>query len=203
MRNFSFLKEFKDVYLKYLQGMGKEERQKIAGYFHITLTLFTVSFFGFFAIAPTLSTISNLQKQYEDNKLIYESLNKKLSNLQLLDFQYKEIQPDLEIIYSAIPRTPQIPYLTRQLENIARDSNVLLTKLNFSTLEIYPNIKKEPIYSFTFSLNAEGGQENLNSFIAAVINFDRIIGIDRIATGINEEAKYVTSITGRAFFSNK
>lgn len=203
MKNFSFLKDFKDLYLKYSQGISKEGRQKIIGYFHITLTLFTVSFFGFFAITPTLSTISNLQKQYEDNKVIYDALNKKLSNLQLLDFQYKEIQPDLEIIYSAIPRTSQIPYLTRQVENIAGNSNVLLTKLNFSTVEIYPNVKKESIYSFTFSLTAEGAQEQVNNFIASIINFDRIIGIERITTGINEESKYVTSITGRAFFSNK
>lgn len=180
-----------------------EERKKIIAYLYIALTLFTVSFFGFFAITPTLSTISNLKKQYEDNKLVYEALNQKLSNLQLLDFQYREIQPDLELIYSAIPRTSKIPYLTRQLENIASLNGVSLTRLNSGNLEIFPNIKRDPIYSFSFTISVAGNQTSVNNFIADIINFDRIIGVERVLTGKDEEGKYTATIMGRAFFSNK
>lgn len=196
-----FLKSIKDFFTGYIGSLSEEERKKVIGYIHIILTLFTVSFFGLFAITPTLSTISNLNKQYEDNKLVRDSLNKKLSNLQLLDFQYKEIQPDLEIIYSAIPRTTKIPYLARQLENIASNNSVAVTKLNFGTVEIYPNTKKGPIYSFTFTVNIVGNQLNVNNFISNIINFDRIVGIDRILTGKDEEDKYTASITGRVYFS--
>src|SRR3989344_5000597 len=85
---------------KYIGGLSDAQKKSITAYAYIILTLFTVSFFGIFAITPTLTTIGNLNRQYEDSKLVYEALNKKLSSLQLLDFQYKEIQPDLPAIYT-------------------------------------------------------------------------------------------------------
>jgi Tfp pilus assembly protein PilO len=199
----SLLKSARDYFKKYSERLTEEERKKAVGYIYVILTLATVSFFGLFAITPTLSTISNLNKQYEDNKLVYDALNKKLSNLQLLDFQYQEIQPNLEAIYSAIPRTTKIPYLTRQLENIASNNNVTVKKLDFGIIEVYPNTKKDPIYSFTFKVDVVGNDAGVNGFISNVINFDRIIGIDRITTGKDADSQSAVSITGRAFFSTK
>ncbi len=183
--------------------ISEENRKKLLGYIYITLTLFTVSFFGFFAIAPTLNTISNLNKQYEDNKLVKDALSRKLTNLQLLDFQYQEIQPDLVNIYSAIPRTPQIPKLTRQIETIAETSNVSVLKLSVGNMEVFPNTKREAIYSFTFTVTVVGNENSVNAFTSNIINFDRIIGIDRIVTGIDEEKRYTATITGRAYYSSK
>jgi Tfp pilus assembly protein PilO len=189
--------------VSYFEGLSDDQRKKITAYIYISLTLFTVSFFGFFAIAPTLATISNLKKQYEDNKLVLDALNKKLTSLTLLDVQYKEIQPDLEKIYSAIPRTSRIPYLTRQLEIIAKDSGVIIKKLDFGTVELHPNIKADPIYSFTFTIDVTGEEQNVNSFISQIIGFDRIVGVDKISTGKNEENRYEASIIGRVYFSDK
>ncbi len=199
----NFLNSTKELFGKFTLSLSDEERKKAISYLYIILTLLTVSFFGFFAIAPTLATISNLNKQFEDNKLVYDALNKKLSNLQLLDFQYREVQPSLETIYSAIPRTTKIPYLARQLENIASENSVAITKLSFNTVEVFPNTKKDPIYSFAFTISVVGNQSNINNFIGSLINFDRIIGIDRVITGKDEENKYTASVTGRGYFSNK
>ena len=203
MKNLHIMRMFQGLYSKYTDALSAEQRKKIAAYIYITLTLLTVSFFGLFAISPTLSTIANLNKQYDDNHLILDSLNNKLTSLTLLDAQYREIQSDIESVYLAIPRTPRMPYLTRQLENIARDSGVSIGKLNFGTVEVYPNAKNDPIYSFNFTINVSGGEQEINTFILNVISFDRIIGIDKITTGKNEENEYGASIIGKAYFSNK
>src|SRR3989344_5079787 len=202
MRRISIIQDLLKIYSRYIEALSLDQMKKIVAYLYIILTLFAFSFFGFFAIAPTLSTVANLNKQYEDNKLILDSLNKKLSSLTLLDFQYKEIQQDLEKIYSAIPRTPRMPYLPRQLENVAKDSGVIIRQLNFGSVELYPNTKNEPIYSFNFSISVIGDEQNVNAFISNLINFDRIVGIDKISTGKNEENKYEASIIGRVYFSN-
>src|SRR3989338_1439748 len=188
MRRISIIQDLLKIYSRYIEALSLDQMKKIVAYLYIILTLFAFSFFGFFAIAPTLSTVANLNKQYEDNKLILDSLNKKLSSLTLLDFQYKEIQQDLENIYSAIPQTPRIPFLTRQLENIAKDSG--------------PNIKNEPIYSFNFTVDIIGDQRSVNAFISNIIGFDRIVGIDKISTGKNAENNYEASIIGRVYFSD-
>ena len=203
MRQIPILQTLQKAYSKYIETLSDDQRKKIAAYLYISLTLFTVSFFGFFAIAPTLTTVANLNKQHEDNKLILDALNKKLTSITLLDAQYTEIQVAIENIYAAIPRTPRMPYLTRQLENIAKDSGVIIRKLNFGTVELHPNAKKEPIYSFNFNVNVNGDEQSVNNFISSIIGFDRIVGIDKISTGKNEENKYEASIIGRVYFSNK
>lgn len=184
-----------------MDKLNAETKQKANLYFYIGLTLFTVSFFGFFAIKPTMETVSNLNKQYEDNKLIYNALKNKLSALQTLDASYQLIQPDLSYVYAAIPKTSKIPYLARQIETLAQQNNVTLNRLDFQRVELYPGIKTTGNYSVAFNLAVQGSELNINSFIASLINFDRILSIDRIATGKNDNNIFSGSITARAYFS--
>lgn len=192
------------TYIKtWFESLSDEDQKKLISYIYIALTLFTVSFFGFFAITPTLATITNLNRQYKDNLLVHEALNKKLTNLKLLDFQYSQIQRDLEAVYSAIPKSTKIAYLTRQLENIAAGSALSISRLNFGKVEIYPNTKKDPIYSFTFTIDIAGNKNNVNNFLSKIINFDRIVNIESVTTGQDGQGQYSAIITGRAYFSNK
>ena len=197
------IRQLRESAEKYVGAMSSEQRQRAISYFYISLSLFTVSFFGFFAIGPTLSTISNLNKQYNDNKLVLDALNLKLSNLQLLDAEYRTIQPELPKIYNAIPVTTKIPQLTRQVENIAAQNNVAIRNMSFGSIELYPNVKNDPIYSFTFSVDIAGGEANINNFLGDLINFDRIVGIDKISTGRDEQGNATAEIVGRAYFAKK
>lgn len=202
--DFSTIYKYRAIMQKYLNGLSDESRKKILGYTYVTLALFTVSFFGIFAIMPTLSTVSNLQKQYDDNTLVLESLQKKLSALQSLDVQYETTQQDLIFVYAAIPQTNKIAYLARQLENIVSSKNLNLIKLDFGTVEIYPNTKTvNPIYSFPFNLSVEGEEANINLFLSDIINFDRIVELDRVITGKAQSGKFSITVTGIVFFSNE
>ena len=197
----SFINNIKKIYSKYLASLESEGVQKLTAYFYIILTLATVSFFGLAAIGPTLSTVSNLNKQYKDNMTVYKELSQKLANLALLDSQYQTIQTNLDQLYAAIPKTAEIPKLTRQIENIASANNLQVTKFSVGTVEVFPNVKNKPIYSFLFTIDVAGSKTNVNNFIADVINFDRIVGVERITTGTNPESHYTTSFTGRVYFA--
>lgn len=197
-------KLYKDYLLRYTKALDKTNKQKFTVYLYIILSLFTVSFFGIFAIKPTLDTISNLNKQYNDNMLVYEALKTKLASLQSLDNEYIAIQKDLGRVYLAIPTKNNIPYLTRQLEELAREKNVSIIKLDFGTIELFPATKPSPnLYSFTFIISTEGSAENVNAFVTSIIAFDRIIAIDRIITGKTETNKFGTTIAGRSYFSTQ
>lgn len=186
---------------KYGVVFESAETQKFSAYFYMILTLVTVSFFGIFAIGPTLNTVSNLNKQYKDNMLVYQALSKKLANIALLDSQYQIIQSSIDNVYAAIPKSSEIPKLTRQLENLANQDGVKITKLTFGSIEIYPNSKKDPIYSFTFNINISGSKNNVNKFLSDIIDFDRIVGVDRIITGTDPENQNTLNFTGRVFFA--
>lgn len=197
------IKGINELYKKYLSPLNEEERRKLTAYFYILLTLVAVSFFGLFAISPTVNTITTLNKQYQDDTLVLNALEQKLANLNSLDQEYATIQNRLDQIYTAIPKQPDIPKLTRQLETLAAEDNVQVTNLRFSEIEIYPNSKSDPIFSYLFDISVSGNQIDINTFLSDFINFDRIIGIERLSAGKNQENRNTLSITGRAFFAPK
>lgn len=199
----SFGLNLRGIYTNLLSSLGGADKQKITGYAYLVLTLLTVSFFGIFAISPTLNTISNLNKQYRDNELVYASLKRKLENLKLLEEEYQGMQLIVPLVYDAIPQKADMPKLTRQIENIAKKNTLQIIDLRFSTVEIFPNVKKETMYSYTFTINVSGSKTSINEFIAQLINFNRIVGLERATTGRDREDKYTASITGRSFFSIK
>lgn len=201
--NSAFIERYKNLVKDYTKAMQDEKKQKFVAYVYIILTLFTVSFFGLFAIRPTLVTVSGLNKQYKDDMHVYNSLKTKISALEKLDTIYQEIQPDLGLVYAAIPKSNKIPYLTRQFENIAVKNNVVLSGVDFGSIELYPNNKPTPIYSFTVDLSVNGNESDVNNFIADFINFDRIIGLEKLTSGKTLGNKYGASLKGRVFFSVK
>jgi Tfp pilus assembly protein PilO len=205
MKKFKFSLNFDlQPFFKLIQSnLATIDPEQLKAYIYVVLTLFTVSFFGVFAISPTLNTVSNLDKQYEDNLIIYDALTKKLDSLRRLDAQFESIEPNVNFIYAAIPKSAQIPYLTRQIENLAASNNLQVSKLSFGAVEIFPNVKTDTMYSFVFTVALIGSRSDANNFIKDIINFDRIIGIEKITTGTDEERQYNLTLSGRAFFTTK
>jgi Tfp pilus assembly protein PilO len=180
---------------------ANQNKQKVTAYLYIIFSLFALSFFGIFAIGPTITTISNLNKQYDDGKTALKELQDKNAALKSLGAQYIDIQPDLPLIDNAIPQSPKIAELTRQLEVLATNNTLVVQKLNTGLIELYPakNVNS-PIFSYTFSINVIGAQDDVNNFTADVINMGRIISIEKLTTGKQQDNIFSSSITGKAFF---
>lgn len=68
--NKDLLKNTKIKYLQLLPNLKGEKTQKFTT---LILTFFALSFFGLLAINPTISTISELNKELEDNKFVDQS----------------------------------------------------------------------------------------------------------------------------------
>ena len=179
----------------------EEEKQRFTGSFYIIATLLTVSFFGIFAINPTISTISQLNKQYQDDTVVDQALQQKQKALDTLGQQYTQILPDIPPILLAIHKTSKVPYLTREVELLASDNTVQLEALTFNPVELYPAEKNNaPLYSFTFTVIVGGGRTQVDNFIRAFIHIDRIITIDNMSAGKSETSGFQATITGRAYF---
>jgi Tfp pilus assembly protein PilO len=196
------LKELYKLYTKKYPDLFKfYEEQKFVSYIYIILTLFTVSFFGIFAISPTLSTIANLNKQKADNEQMSEQLKTKLENLQKLDGLYTQNELKIQQVDAAIPPSAQIPTVVKKIESLAQQNNLFISDIETGTITVFPTVEKDPpLYSFTISMSLVGASADINTFISDVINFDRIIGIETIGTGTTNESRSEVVITGRAFF---
>ena len=185
-----------------LDSMQEHSKKKFGAYLYVIFSLITLSFFGIFAIRPTLSTISSLNQQYRDSQLIHQQLLEKSEALKNLDIQYQQLTPDLPLVYAAVPRSTLMASLTRQVESMANSNNLTLNALTFGSVELYPANKENPsLYSYTFNASAEGEEENVKNFIGDLIRFERLVNIEQMNTGNRENGSYGVTVTGKVYFS--
>jgi Tfp pilus assembly protein PilO len=195
---------FNNVYTsKYFKDLPDFKEKRTQAFITIALTLIALSFFGLFAINPTISTIFNLQKQKEDNTFVEEKLNQKLANLNTLTQSYANLTPDLPYIYRAIPQTPQVPQLVGQLTALGIDTNVQVNRVQ--TFEVDLTKPVEGVQGFStvkVVLEVLGSYNNLMQYTKALASFERILLIDSISLHkANEKnANVKLNIQATAFF---
>lgn len=184
-------------YLKLLPNMEQENTRIITT---LILTFVAMSFFGIFAINPTLSTIITLKKQLEDNTFVLQRLTEKNTILSSLQQQYLALGPDLPLVLSAIPQNVEAPTLAAQVYGLSQKNNVKISTFSISEVQLAgKDIKSDNSYAFT--LQATGSYEDLIGFVKELPSFDRIVSIESVS--INKEAKkddLSLDVQGRAFF---
>lgn len=172
-RGIKYEKYYKDL-LPYLR---KEKNQQ---YFTIILTLGASIFFALFAINPTLSTIAKLRREIKDSRFVEKRLSEKINNLSSLSTQYQNIQSDLPIILDAIPQKPEAPTLVAQIQSIAKDSSVEISKFDVAPVNLQAQ-NASTSSSFSFELTGQGNYDNLQRFMSDLINMQRVVSVDSIS----------------------
>ena len=196
---------FKDLLKnKNLQAFVSEKNQK---FFGLVLTLCALSFFGFFAIKPTVSTIIRLQKEISDSQLILNKLGIKINNLTELRKQYFNLQDDIPIVTSAITVQSDVPLLFGQIQSIGLTSNVTIKKLQNFEVEVLGNDNKtgQNYSSYSFAVGGEGSLENISGFMDKLINMERVVNIDMFSinkTSNQKDGSIEFDIQGTAFFKD-
>ena len=164
-------------YFPKLPYLNEDRSQK---FFIIALTLLALSFFGFFAINPTVSTILKLRKEVSDSEFVHRELENKIKNLGILRKEYNSIQTDLPIITDAITLQPDAHVLFAQVQGASQKSNVKIKKLQNFEVEILKNSKtpSKKYYSYSFVVAGSGLFENISDFVSTITNMQRVIDID-------------------------
>src|SRR3990172_1643619 len=86
---------------------------KTASYFTITLTLFSLSFFGLFAIRPTLITAVSLIKEVNDLRKLSLDYENKISNFITAQSEYEKIRGSIPQVDKALPQYSEFPGFAR------------------------------------------------------------------------------------------
>lgn len=190
----------KKKYFEMLPDFKEERMQKFTT---LVFTIVALSFFGLFAINPTLSTIANLNKQLSDSKFVDQQLQNKINNLYLLQQKYDQLTPDMPYVLDSFPKNPQIPLLVAQLQSLAQSSNVAITGLQTFEIEI-PNssVNTKKYYAFSFSMSANGSYESISKFIDSMIKMQRIVSINVLSLSRNtgEGPSTQLNFKGTAYF---
>jgi Tfp pilus assembly protein PilO len=196
--------KIKNKYFSTLPYIATEGNQKILG---IILTLCAISFFGLFAIKPTISTILKLQKEFSDDQIVLNQLDTKIKNLTELRKQYFSLQSDIPIITSAITIRPDVHLLFAQIQSIAQMSNIAIRKLQNFEVEALRNdtSANKDYYSYSFAVEGSGSFESISKFTQILTNMERVVSIDiftisNLAVQNNQSLEF--SIQGTAFFKD-
>lgn len=178
------------------------KKEKTQNFTTIVLTFVTLSFFGLFAINPTITTIARLQKQLSDSKFVDQKLQEKISALNTLQNQYMLIKEDIPIMLNSIPTRPETILFTALLQGVSQKNNITISRLQLFQVELSKKQNEKDIYSsFPFVIEAEGTQDNLTTFLDSLINFQRIISIENISYGKTKNNDiFHLSLRGETYF---
>jgi len=187
----------------------------------LIFSLLTVSFFGIFAIKPTLVTIAELMRSIRDKEEVNIQLQNKIEALALAQANYEKIKPYLEDVEKIIPQEVSFLHLLSEINLIAWEKQVVLEGGRFGEFvlvrteeglvikeeeqEATASATKTPLSELTFSLNLSGDYQNLKKFLGELAKIDRLIIMEEtiFQTEGTEEVSLLVDIQAKAFYLEK
>jgi len=199
----TFLKAPDSKYLIALLPRFREKR--IQRFTTLALTLITFSVFAIFAIAPTLGTITDLQKQISDSQFVSDQLQKKITVLSQLQDSYQHIKPELPAVFDAVPTDASIAIFLGQIQTIANNSNVSVDRIQTLPIEFNLSTSTVQYSSYAFAVDVDGTAENTQLFLKNLTSFSRLVAISAISYGKTTRlaSTYLLSVRGMTYFQGQ
>lgn len=174
-----------EPYHRYRRYLGNirflYQKKQARVYTGIVLSILTVAFFGFFAIRPTLVTISGLLKEIKDKREVVAQMDQKINNLAKAQANYNQISNRLYLINQSLPQDPDLSLLIKQVEALARISSVNLDSVRFDKTNLQGEVEKKEEQKVGFSLALSGSYQNLKQFLNSLDTLRRVILIESFA----------------------
>ncbi len=186
-------------YREYLKLLPKIQSDNSKAILTLIFTFAAMTFFGFFAINPTLSTIITLKKQLADSTFVNQQLTTKIANLSNLQGRYNEILPDLPYITDAIPQNPSAPTLMGQIQALSDQQKIQLLSLKVTEVQLtgFKELPNSPGSSFAIFIVLQGNYDSMLTFATSLTRLNRILTIDSISIG-KDQVKNVLNMEIRA-----
>ncbi|MBM3283241.1 hypothetical protein FJY90_03215 [Candidatus Gottesmanbacteria bacterium] len=156
------------------------DNKKNVVYFTITLSFLTLSFFGLFAIRPTLITATSLIKSVSDLRKLNLDYEEKIGSLIRAQSEYEKIRNSLPMVESAIPNTATFPQLAKALEKFAQLENLKIIQLQIDNVPVTNLAVNNQLQQYNFNIVISGDYPSLSSYIQHLLNWKRIVNISSL-----------------------
>lgn len=177
--------------------------KKSASYFTLTLSLFSLSFFGLFAIRPTIITAISLFKSVSDLKRLNLDYENKISSLVRGQAEYEQIRENIPLVETAIPSTSSFHKLISALENFAARSDLTINQLQVESVPVSKQPASGKLQKFGFSLITIGTYPNISSYLSHLLNWKRLVTINTLdfaGEGSTQSGILRVTIKGQAYY---
>lgn len=151
-----------------------------------------VLFLAFFAIQPTLITMSDLVKEIDDKKALSENMSKKLAALSSAQVEYAAIRNQLTLLDQAIPIQTDIITILKTIEKIAADSQIIITSL--AVVEMPATMPSDTDFSalerksIPIRINVVGDYMSIRMFVENLISNRKVFVTDAITLSVSEKS---------------
>ncbi len=156
------------------------KNKKSASYLTLTLTFVSLSFFGLFAIKPTLTTAFSLYKGVNDLRKLNFDYENKIGNLIRAQSEYEQIRSDLPLIDAAIPANTNFSKVAMAIERFANIENVTINHIQIDNVSISKLPTTGKVNNYGFSMTGTGNYSSLFAFISHLLNWKRIVNINSL-----------------------
>lgn len=189
-------------YFIYIKPIAKMPIVK--NYSSTVFTIVTIIVFIFFAIKPTIETITVLQKKIDNAKSVLEKVNKKADDITKAKENYQKIDNAiLNKIESALPNNVNFKSIVSTLEELARQYNATISALQIQPISITSrdvnSIGTSSGIDFTF--NTEGSYKSILSILQQMQISSRVFSIDHVSINkASSGTNLIMSVNGKAFY---
>ena len=156
------------------------KNSKSASYFTITLSLFCLSFFGLFAIRPTLITAVSLIKEVRDLKNFNLDYENQIGNIIRAQSEYEKVRDGIAFIEVALPPNADFTKLARGMETYAAENQFQLNQLQIDSAPISQLTEKQKLQKMNFILIGKGSYVSVKNYLNDILNWKRIITVDSL-----------------------
>lgn len=149
----------------------QRETEKNRRVFEIAITFILISFFLYFAIRPTVLTISTLIGDIKSKEILSKKMTTKIDQVITAQENFSAIQEKYYLVEEAMPSTPNYVGAKQQVDNISSQNDILQDKILFAQSDKnYFSTQISTSSSFTGSLN----------FLTTLLHVRRLIDIPQI-----------------------
>lgn len=190
---FDWRTEYHRYHRYFLSTKALYKKREVVVYTGIILTLASITFFAFFAIKPTVTTIAGLIKEIDNKRVIDQKLQTKINSLRQAQTNYTLISDKLILIDQVLPQEPDLINLIYQIEVLAQKNNVTIKSVAFGPSyllgkeESKKKVSQHP--AINFSLGLSGDFENINNFTTSLENLRRSISAKDFTVRSLEESE--------------
>lgn len=200
------------LYKRYVKNIALiyQKRKDLRDYIELLLSISVIIIFSIFAIRPTIITVLGLNRDIDDKKLVVEKLDQKIEALDQAQLIYNQNRSTISLLDTAVPDGAVPEIHARQIEGVAKISNVTLSGMSSSEAQITPlenNSQEEsnfPIESedLAFDVNVSGSYFNVMTFLETLENMRRPTFIEDLNLRLTnfEETEVLMTIRGRVPF---
>ena len=166
------------TYYNRVQQLAQQPKMRVSGL--VSLTLFTVAFFGLFAILPTAKTISTLKKEIKESEEIEIGLQRKIVAMDEVQRVYLQIAEEIKAIETVIPNEVEFERLAWQVQWTASNNQVEIISGGFSEFPVKDSDDKRKEGPQTVEINmiVAGSYANIRAFLKSLTEIDRLIMVE-------------------------